>query len=107
VARALGRLEEADTAYRESLALIREQRTRLGDTPETVRDLSIALERVGDVVRALGRLEEAVALYREALLLYRRLDLAFPDTAEYQEAIETLTQKLTDMPLPASQAHTG
>jgi len=41
VARALGRLEEADTAYRESLALRREQRAHLGDTPETVRALII------------------------------------------------------------------
>ncbi len=68
--------------------------------------MSVSLDKVGDVARALGQLEEAAGLYREALLLYRRLDLAFPDTVEYQEAIEALTQKLADMPLPASQAHT-
>ncbi|MEZ5574197.1 MAG: hypothetical protein R3F44_00575 [Candidatus Competibacteraceae bacterium] len=52
-ARALGRLEEAERAYAESLA-VRVLRQRLGDTPEVLRDLSVALERVGDAARGPG-----------------------------------------------------
>jgi tetratricopeptide (TPR) repeat protein len=106
VARALGRWEDADAAYRESLALRRQLRERLGDLPETLRDVSVSLDNVGDVAHALGRWGEAEQLYRESLILWRRLDLAFPDTAEYQNAIEALTQKLAAVESSASQAPT-
>jgi hypothetical protein len=41
------------------LGVARRLRERLGDTPETVRDLSISLDKVGGSARALGRSEEA------------------------------------------------
>ncbi|MDS4059688.1 MAG: tetratricopeptide repeat protein, partial [Candidatus Contendobacter sp.] len=66
-ASALGRLEEAERAYAESLAVMRDLRQRLGETPEVLRDLSVSLDRVGDAASALGRLEEAERAYAESL----------------------------------------
>ena len=77
-ARALGRLEDAERAYAESLAVRRVLRERLGDTPQVLRDLSISLNKVGDAASALGRLEEALNAYQEAAILLRRLDHVFP-----------------------------
>jgi tetratricopeptide (TPR) repeat protein len=92
----LGQWAEAETTYRESLALRRQQRERLGNTPETVRDLSIALDNVGRVAEALGQRAEARAFYQEALILCRRLDLAFPDNTEHQKSIQNLESKLKE-----------
>ena len=77
-ASALGRLEDAERAYAESLAVSRVLRERLGDTPQVLRDLSISLNKMGDAARALGRLEEALNAYQEAATLLRRLDHVFP-----------------------------
>ncbi|MBM3226947.1 MAG: tetratricopeptide repeat protein, partial [Candidatus Tectomicrobia bacterium] len=106
-AQALGQWAEAEAAYRESLGLRRQQRERLGETPETVRDLSIALNRVGATAQALGQWEDARQLYQEALLLGRRLALAFPSHVEYQQTVKRLEDKLTELPtapLSTSQA---
>jgi tetratricopeptide (TPR) repeat protein len=97
VAQALGRWAEAEAAYRESLTLVRRQWERLGETPETIRDWSIALDNVGNVAQALGRRAEARAFYQEALALRRRLSLAFPSDATYQQAIQNLEHKLTEL----------
>jgi tetratricopeptide (TPR) repeat protein len=42
-------------------------------TPEVRRDVSLSLDRVGDVARAQGKLGEAETLYREGLKLRRSL----------------------------------
>ncbi|MFH1898137.1 MAG: hypothetical protein ABH886_07870 [Candidatus Desantisbacteria bacterium] len=42
----LGRLEEARTAYAESLELCRRLREALGDAPQTLRDLSVSLDNI-------------------------------------------------------------
>ena len=77
-AHALGRLEDAERAYAESLAVMRVLRERLGDTPQVLRDLSVSLNKVGDAASALGQLEEARNAYQEAATLLRRLDHVFP-----------------------------
>ena len=105
---ALGRLEEAERAYAESLAVRRDLRQRLGETPEVLRDLSVSLDRVGDAARALGRLEEARNTYREAATLLRRLDHVFPGQeyerwllaveAKYQATVSAPDQENGDNP---------
>ncbi len=79
-ARALGRLEEAERVYAESLAVMRDLRQRLGDIPEVLCDLSVALDRVGDAARALGRVEEAERAYAESLAVMRDLRQRLGDT---------------------------
>ena len=92
-ASALGRLEEAERAYAESLGVRRDLRRRLGDTPEVLRDLSVSLDRVGDAARALGRLEEARNAYCEAVALLRRLDHVFPGQ-EYASWLADVEEKM-------------
>jgi flagellar biosynthesis chaperone FliJ len=79
--------------------------TENGDTLETVRDLSLSLDGVGDAARALGRWEEAEAAYREALILYRCLNLAFSDNAEYQQMIQALEHKITELHPSSEPTH--
>ncbi len=45
---------QAESAYRESLALSRQLVERLGGTPEALRDLSVSLDNVGQVARRKG-----------------------------------------------------
>jgi tetratricopeptide (TPR) repeat protein len=96
VAQAQGRLEDAERAYRESLAVRRDLRGRLGDTPEVLRDLSISLERVGDLAVTRRQLPAAQQTYDEAAALLRRLDYVFPgrEYARWLLQIETKRREL-------------
>ena len=99
LARDLGQLEEARSAFRESLELWRQLTTRTGDAPQSLRDLSISLERVGDVARDLGQLEEARSAYREALPLVQGLQLVLASDrtlASVALALEYKLQKMGD-----------
>ena len=69
------------TAY-QTLDLSREHLQTTGDTPQALRDLSIALDNVGQVERDLGNLEAARSAYRESLELRRRLRVALGDTPQ-------------------------
>ena len=73
VARDLGQLEKASSAYAESLQISRQLKTLTGDAPQSLRDLSVSLIMVGDVARELGQLEEARSAYAESLALHRQL----------------------------------
>ena len=78
----LGRSEEAQQAYAESLALRRRLHEQLGDTPQVLRDLSISLDNVGKTASDLGRSEEAQQAYAESLALMRRLHEQLGDTPQ-------------------------
>ncbi len=43
-----------------------------GNSDEVLRDLSISLDKVGDVAQALGNLTEAQQAYSESLLIMRQ-----------------------------------
>ena len=97
-ARALGRPEEAERAYAESLAVRRALRQRLGETPEVLRDLSVSLNKAGDAAGALGRLAEARDAYQELIVLLRRLDHVFPgqEYASWLADVEAKTPEAAD-----------
>ena len=80
--RELGRLPEARRIASESLELSRQLRAALGDTPQTLRDLSVSLDNVGGVSGELGDLEAARAAYAESLELSRQLRTALGDTPQ-------------------------
>ena len=63
-------------------ALSRRLVERYGETPEALRDLSVSLERVGDVRRASGDVAAAAAAYEESLGLSRRLAERYGETPE-------------------------
>ena len=49
ISEALGRLEEAEDAYRQSLEIDRKVLKRFGESPEALRDLSVSLSNMGDI----------------------------------------------------------
>jgi tetratricopeptide (TPR) repeat protein len=73
VAQELGRLEAAEQAFAESLALLRRLVQAVGESPTALRELAVALNHVGQVARELGRLEAAEQAFAESLALRRRL----------------------------------
>jgi hypothetical protein len=85
-------------AYTESLTLRRRIRTTYGDTPESLRDLSVSLEKVAGIQQLRGQLDEALAAYTESLRWYTLLDerygppFADPDElSALQDAVASLS----------------
>ena len=66
VARDLGQLEEAKSAYSESLKIRRDLRAALGDSPQALRDLSVSLMHNAVVERALGNAPQSALILTEA-----------------------------------------
>ena len=97
VAHALGRLDEAQLAYRESEALHRALITDFGKTPERLRNLSVSVGKLGDVAHALGQLDEAQLAYRESETLRRALISDFGKTPERLRDLSVSVGKLGDV----------
>jgi len=74
--------QEASRASTEALNICRQRIQNIGDTPETIRDLTISLNRIGDVRRAQGDLAAAADAYEESLALRRQLRQSWGDTPE-------------------------
>jgi hypothetical protein len=53
-----------------------------------LHDLSVSLERMGDVERDLGDLEAARAVYRECLAIRQQLAIAFPGHPGFRRALQ-------------------
>ncbi len=75
-------LQRAEQVADDVLKLARELGANAGDTPETIRDLAISLERIGDIARAQARLDAADRAYQESLDLRRRQRERLGDTPE-------------------------
>ena len=88
-------LTEARQRINECLALFRDLQTTLGDSPEVLRDLSAALDGLGDLEQQSGRLEAARATYAEVLELAHRLNQLLDDSTNTMALdTESLEQKL-------------
>src|SRR4051812_47929180 len=61
------------------------------------RDLSVSLDRTGDVLRAQGGLGGALARYEEGLAIRRRLAGADPSHAERQRDLSVSLDKTGDV----------
>jgi tetratricopeptide (TPR) repeat protein len=81
VLRAQDKLDEALTAYRDSLAIY--ERLAAADRSNTrwQRDLSISYNTIGHVLRAQGKLDEALKAYRDSLAIRERLAAANPNNS--------------------------
>ena len=71
-ARADGDIPVALECLEESLVIRRRLLDAQGETSQTLRDLSIILERLGGVRRAAGNIDAAVSDYEEALVFRRK-----------------------------------
>jgi tetratricopeptide (TPR) repeat protein len=76
-----GSLKAARHIANETLAMARD-RVQLNANPEHLRDLSVSLNKVGQVEAELGKLEPARAAYRESLGIARQLRDSLGDTPQ-------------------------
>jgi tetratricopeptide (TPR) repeat protein len=67
------RPDRAQTFAAQALQLSRQLLELTGEAPQSVRDLSVSLDKVGNVALDLGQLEEARSAYCESLQLRRQL----------------------------------
>jgi hypothetical protein len=86
-----GRWGDAQLAYEESLGISRRLCAMLGDTPESLRDLAISYERLGELCIANGLTEQAVNFFYDELAIGKRLTEMLP-TMSYYTNIETYSR---------------
>jgi tetratricopeptide (TPR) repeat protein len=92
VQRERGQLEEALTAYTESLNLARRILTNYGRTPESLRDVSVSLSNVASIQRQRGQLREALTAYTELFKLARRIVTSYGETGYLQDLSVSLNK---------------
>ncbi|MGI9063618.1 MAG: hypothetical protein ACR2FQ_07425 [Pseudonocardiaceae bacterium] len=81
----LSRAPDRDIALDAATALVdvhRELLRRHPDTPESLRDLSVSLDKVAGIQQQRGQLDEALAAYTESLTLARRIRETYGDTPQ-------------------------
>jgi Tetratricopeptide repeat len=104
-ASALGRQEEALSAYREGKRIREQIVGQYGENREALRDLSISWERIGDAARALGRQEEALSAYQEACMQLDKFQQMFGENVDTLTNVTMLLNKrkvLNDATLTAA-----
>ena len=84
---------------REAVAQVRQAIAAQGNTPERLRDLSISMNKLGDVALALRRLDEAQTAYAEGERLRRELIAEFGKTPERLRDLSVSMNKLGDVAL--------
>ena len=77
---ALKRYKDSQQIAGSLLNFSRKQIERFGETPESLRDLSVSLNNVSNTARALGELEEARRGYEESLTIRRKIIERFGET---------------------------
>ena len=97
VLQAQGKLEEAQAAFAEYLAISRRLAKRDRNNPGWQRDLALAHGRVGEVLRAQGKLEKAQAASAEYLAISRRLAKRDPSNAGWQRDLSVSYIKVGDV----------
>jgi tetratricopeptide (TPR) repeat protein len=93
-AQALGQWEEARRVYTEGLEIAQRLLARVGETPEALRDVSVALNNVGRTAEALGQWEEARRVYGDGLAVAAPLSAALPDRPEYAGLADHFRRRL-------------
>jgi serine/threonine-protein kinase len=83
----IGGLEEARKQYETAHALARKLAEADPRSAQVQRDLSVSLERLGDVQRRQGESKAALASFQESLQICRRLVEADPRSAQDQRGL--------------------
>ena len=68
-----------------------------GETPQSLRDLSLSLSRIGDVRRAAGDPAGATASYEESLALGRRLVDGYGETPQSLRDLSVSLSRIGDV----------
>jgi tetratricopeptide (TPR) repeat protein len=94
---AQGRLEDAQAAYVQSLAICRRLTDEAPGNEGWQRELAVAYSRVGDMHQAQGKLDAADAAFREYLAIVRRLAERDPENAGWQRDLAVAWGRLGDL----------
>ena len=89
--------QDALACYQESLQVCRQIVAEFGETPESLRDLSVSLNRVGDVHRAQRQWQDALACYQESLQVRRQIVAEFGKTPESLRDLSVSLNKVGDV----------
>ena len=81
----------------QALEISRQLKTKTGDAPQSLRDLSVSLDNVGDVARELGQLEEARSAYTESLEISRQLKTLTGDAPQSLRDLSASLGKVGDV----------
>ena len=81
----------------QTTALAQENLERDGKTPERLRDLSVSMNKLGDVAQALGQLEDAKTAYAQGEQLSRALIDDFGKTPERLRDLSVSMERLGDV----------
>lgn len=91
------RMDEAYALAQQTLDIARQICERVGETPESLRDLSVSLDNVGGIAEALGRFEEAGQAYEEGLKIAKHLEKFCSDLVEYRNLSPWFENQLREM----------
>jgi tetratricopeptide (TPR) repeat protein len=101
-----GQLDDALTAYTESLTLRRRILTTYGDTPQSLRDLSVSLNKVAGIQQERGQLDDALTAYTESLTLSRRILTTYGDTPQSLRDLSVSLDNVAGIQQQGSQPRT-
>jgi len=87
----------AQGAYTESLEISRGLLQQYGDSPQTLRDLSVSLDKVGNVRREAGDVSGAQAAYAESLEIRRRLLQHYGATARREAEVRYSLERVREL----------
>ena len=87
----------ATTAFEESVALGRRLLAAYGEAPQSLRDVSVSLDRLGDVRREAGDLTAATIVFEESLALDRRVLDAYGEMPQALRDLSVSLDRLGDI----------
>jgi tetratricopeptide (TPR) repeat protein len=87
--RDLGRMQEAEAAFGEAVALQEQLAAGFPNRPEFRQDLAKTHNNLGNLFNATGRPKPAEAAYGAALALYQQLAADFPAQPEFRQELAT------------------
>jgi tetratricopeptide (TPR) repeat protein len=94
--RALGHVDEALKAYRDSLAIRERLAVAEPGNTERPRDLSISYNNLGFLWRTQGNLEQALKSYRDAHSIRERLAAGDPSNMQWQRDLSLIGNNIGD-----------
>ncbi|MGZ0173471.1 MAG: protein kinase domain-containing protein [Planctomycetales bacterium] len=92
-----GATDTAERLYRRAHAIARQLFETNSDDPLARRNLSVSLDRLGDLVASQGNLPEAARLFGESLDIRRRLAESDLGNAQGQRNLSAALEKLGDL----------
>ncbi len=93
-----GAYEQAATIAAEMVSIRRKIIERVGETPESLRDLSVSLYKLGKLSAETEKKEEARRLFQEGLRIAETLAEALPDQVDYHNLPGYFLQRLEELP---------